>query len=169
MNIYSNTIKMLSQFQRRIRNLPNEIQNIIISYSYSPQNPYLLDDIKGFNKSLEILYDYINELEALHSYYFISAKDETHNELFNYIYYQMCDGTIMSINTYFFSRMFMYKPNKTYYYLFNENNSLDSQIRTIWGLFTNDERYDFIDYFSIEMADFDYQDEEDDAEEDFDF
>jgi hypothetical protein len=63
----------------------------------------------------------------------------------------------------------MYKPNKTYYYLFNENNSLDSQIRTIWGLFTNDERYDFIDYFSIEMADFDYQDEEDDAEEDFDF
>jgi hypothetical protein len=59
----------------------------------------------------------------------------------------------------------MYNANKSYYYLFNESNSLDSQIRTIWGLFTNEERYDFIDYISNEMVDFD----DDSDEEDFDF
>jgi len=61
----------------------------------------------------------------------------------------------------------MYTTNKPYYYLFNENNSLDSQIRAIWGLFTNAERYDFIDYLSFEMADF--EDDSDEDEEDFDF
>jgi len=61
----------------------------------------------------------------------------------------------------------MYMTNKPYYYLFNENNSLDSQIRAIWGLFTNAERYDFIDYLSFEMADF--EDDSDDDEEDYDF
>jgi len=159
--------RMLSPFQRKIRNLPNEIQHIIISYSYSPQQPVLLYDIKGFHQSIDILYDFINESENTHNYYFISAKDDIHNELFNYVYYNICEGTIDSVNTQFFYRSFMYTTNKPYYYLFNENNSLDSQIRAIWGLFTNAERYDFIDYLSFEMADF--EDDSDEDEEDFDF
>ena len=157
---------MLSPFQRKIRNLPNEIQHIIISYSYSPQKSVLLDDIKCFHISIDVLYDFINELEAIHNYYFISAKDEVHNELFDYVYYNICDGTLETLNTQFFCRSFMFNPNKSYYYLFNESNSLDSQIRTIWGLFTNEERYNFIDYISIEMADFE---DDSDEEEDFDF
>jgi hypothetical protein len=156
---------MFSSFQIKIRNLPNEIQHIILSYSYSPQKPIILEDIKVFHQSLDVLYDYINEFQTLNNYYFITSKDEIHNELFDYVYYNICDGTFESLNTHFFCRSFMYNANKSYYYLFNESNSLDSQIRTIWGLFTNEERYDFIDYISNEMVDFD----DDSDEEDFDF
>jgi hypothetical protein len=103
---------MLSPFQRKIRNLPNEIQHIIISYSYSPQKSVLLYDIIGFNQSLIVLYDYINEAETLQNYYFITAKDEIHNELFDYVYYNICDGTLETLNSQFFCRSFMFNPNK---------------------------------------------------------
>ena len=156
---------MVSKFQKNVRNLPNEIQNIILSYSYNTQPTALLEDIKGFRQSIDIIYDHINELEYNNNYYLISAKDEMNNELFNYIYYHICDGKMGSINNKFYYRLFMYNSNKKNYYLFNENNSLDSQIRAIWGLFTNDERYDFIDYYNyIEMYDL-----YDEIEEDFDF
>ena len=160
---------MLSSLQKNIGNLPNEIQQIILSYSYNQPPKELLDDIKGFNQTLDILYDFITELESNENFYFISAKDEIHNELFNYMYYHICDGKMDSINDHFFNRLFMYDSEKKSYYLFNENNSLGSEIRAIWGLFTNHERYDFIDYYSNEMQDLYQEIEEEIEEEDFDF
>lgn len=35
--------------QRNVRNLPNEIQDIIISYTYSPQSVPLLEDIRDYS------------------------------------------------------------------------------------------------------------------------
>jgi hypothetical protein len=154
---------MLSYLQKKIKALPTDIQNIIISYTYSPQKPCLLQDIISYNQSLEILNDFIDELEIQNNYYFFSAKDQTHNELLNYLFYYICDDSMNSVINIFWKRDFMYKNmhnKKTSYLLFKTfyQRTIDSQIRIIWGLLTLEERFDFIDCYSSEL----YSDEEDD-------
>lgn len=160
---------MLSPFQKKIQNLPQEIQNIIISYTYSPQSKMLLEDIQNYSETKEYLYEIIEEVEAQTNYYFTSAKDELHNELCNFIYYYLCDGTIEMVDSYFWRRYFMYGINNY------ENMSqiiidklsiypIDSQINIIWGLLVKEERYAFLDFYCSE-----FEGDEEQVEEDYDF
>jgi len=142
--------------QKSISNLPTDIQNHIISYTYSPQKRELLDDIISYNQSLEILYDYIDELEIQNNYYFVSAKDQTHNELLNYLFYYICDDSMNSVINIFWKREFMFQNmhNKTVSYLLFRTfyqRTIDSQIRIIWGLLLPEERYDFLECYSIDF------------------
>ena len=162
---------MLSTFQKNIQNLPKEIQNIIISYTYSPQPKILLEDIVNYSETKEYLYEIIEEVESQNAYYFTSAKDELHNELCNFIYYFLCDSTYEMVDSYFWRRYFMYGINNY------ENMSqiiidklsiypIDSQINIIWGLLVKEERYAFLDFYCSELQD-EYDEEQ--VEEDYDF
>jgi hypothetical protein len=147
--------------QKNIQNLPTDIQNIIISYTYSPQKPCLLEDIITYKQSLEVLIDFIDELEIQNNYYFVSAKDQTHNEILNYLFYYICDDSMNSVINIFWKRYFMYENmhNKTVSYLLFRTfyqRTIDSQIRIIWGLLIPEERYDFLDCYSRDL----YEDEE---------
>jgi len=160
---------MLSPFQKNIHRLPNEIQHIILSYTYSLQSKHLLEDIVNYSETKEYLYEIINEMEYQNNYYFTSAKDELHNEICNFIYYYLCDGTIQMVHIYFWRRYFMYG-------IYNSHNILniitdkltnypiDYQINFIWGLLVPEERYAFLDFY---INDFD--EDEDDIEEDYDY
>jgi hypothetical protein len=161
---------MLSLFQKNIQNLPQELQNHIISYTYSPQPKFLLEDIQNFTETKEYLYEIIDEMEYQNNFYFISAKDDLHNELCNFIYYYLCDGTLEMIHTYFWRRYFMYGIN------ISQNMSqiiidklsiypIDSQINIIWGLLVKEERYSFLDFYTSEYE----EDQYDAVEEDYDF
>jgi hypothetical protein len=160
----------LSPFQKNIHRLPNEIQHIILSYTYSPQSKNLLEDIVNYSETKEYLYQLIEEVEAQANYYFTSAKDEIHNEICNFIYYYLCDGTIQMVHIYFWRRYFMhgiYNSHDISNYIIDKlsNYSIDYQINFIWGLLVPEERYAFLDYY---INDFE-SDGDEAVEEDYDF
>lgn len=141
--------------QKRIRNLPNEIQYIILSYTYSPQPKYILEDIRNYFETREYLYEIIDEVETQNTYYFISAKDEIHNEICNFIYYYLCDGTIEMISQYIWRRYIMYQlftTNHISEILTDRiyNYSIDTQIRIFWGILLPIERNKFLDLYISE-------------------
>jgi len=152
-------------FQKNIQNLPIELQNIIISYTYSPQPMPLLRDIRDFYDSISLVYTYIEETDALQAYYLNSAIDDFHNELHTYIHYYLYDGTMENISEYFWKRYFMYRTmdithiSRLIMERMNEY-PINSQLRIIWGLFTPEERCEFIDF---------YEEEYFEEEEDYDF
>jgi len=150
--------------QKRVQNLPNEIQYIILSYTYSPQPKYLLEDMQNYFETREYLYEIIDEVESQKLYYFTSAKDEIHNEICNFIYYYLCDGTMEMISKYIWRRYIMYKlfTNKHISELLTEriyNYTIDSQIRIFWGILLPNERNKFLDLY---ISDYDELFEEED-------
>jgi len=162
----------INDFQKKIRSLPNEIQYIILSYTYCPQPTLLLEDIQNYSETKEYLYEMIEEVESRNEYYFASAKDEIHNEICNFIYYYLCDGTIQMVNMYFWRRYFMYRINNSQNISNNvldklSNYNIDSQINFIWGLLVKEERYAFLDFYTSDLG-IDL-DEEEEEEEDYDF
>ena len=158
---------MLSHLQKRIQRLPTDIQNIIISYTYSPQQENLLEDIRNYKETKDYLYEIIDEVESIQTYYLTSAKDEIHNELCNFIYYYLCDGSIEMINIYFWRRYFMYK------YITDQKIShividlisyypIDCQINILWGFLIPEERNTFLDLYTTEYAELFEEEEEQD-------
>jgi hypothetical protein len=163
---------MLSPFQKNIHRLPNEIQYIILSYTYSPQQKALLEDILDYSQTIDIIYDYMNEPDYLDNHILVSPEDEIQNELYNYIHYYLCDGSLEMVAKIFWKRYFMfcsipieripkYKLVNFVYY------PLTMQIRFIWGLLLPSERNEFLDFYEEEM--FLYEDDEEEYEEDYDF
>ena len=159
---------MFSPLQKRIQNLPSDIQNIIISYTYSPQEKNILEDIRNYKETKEYLYEIIEEVETAQIYYLTSAKDEIHNELCNFIYYYLCDGSIEMINIYFWRRYFMYKyitDQKISHIVIDliSNYSIDCQINILWGFLIPEERNTFLDLYTTEYAEL-FEEEEDQDE-----
>ena len=160
----------LSTFQKNIRNLPQEIQNIIISYTYSPQPQNLIKDIQNYSETKEYLYEIIEETETRNDYYFTSAKDEVHNEICNFIYYYLYDGSNEFIHLYFCQRFFMYKNISDKSISRNIIDKLcdypiNSQINILWGMLIPEERNSFLDLYITEYSEL-FEEEE---EEDYDF
>jgi len=170
---------MLSpRFQKQIHSLPNEIQQKIISYTYCPKPRELLADIHNNFESLNILYDYVDHLEFIGRHYFITAEDEVHNEILNFIFYNLYDGHMETIGNLFWKRSIIYSQISVRNPLLSVNQichhlleklylfPIDSQIRILWGLLVPNERNEFLELYSTEYRDI-LQEEE--QEEDFDF
>jgi len=170
---------MLSpRFQQKVQELPNEIQQKIISYTYSPKPRELLADIRNNFESFNILYDYVDHLEFIGRHYFITAEDEVHNEILNFIFYNLYDGHMETIGNLFWKRSIIYSQISVRNPLLSVNQichhlleklylfPIDSQIRILWGLLVPNERNEFLELYSTEYRDI-LQEEE--QEEDFDF
>ena len=161
---------MLSTLQKQVKKLPNEIQHIIISYTYQPQSKQLLEDVHNFTQSIHIIEDFINQLDIKNHLYFISVKEIT-NELLNFIYFYLSKGILINLDYCFFTRIFMYKNKNidNFFYLINQKYSLESQIRILWGLLYTHERNEFINY----ITDLHYYDDLpeliEEEEEDYDY
>jgi hypothetical protein len=165
----TNTLYLL---QQNIQHLPIELQHHILSYTYSPQPKHLLEDIQNYSETKEYLYEIIEEVDTRNAYYFITAKDEIHNELCNFIYYYLCDGTLEMVHAYFWRRYIIYGLNTDKFishiifgtiYIY----PIDYKINFIWALLLPEERYAFLDFYSNEYAELFEEDEED--EEDYDY
>ena len=152
--------------QRNVRNLPNEIQHIIISYTYSPQSVHLLEDIRDYSKTIQTVYDYLDEIDLLNSFYLETAIDDIHDQLHTYIYYYICNGNINEVTNMYWKRYIMYQSmeNEDILRLLIERVNeypLYSQIRILWGLLLPTERDIFLDiiiaeYFEEEEEDYDF-------------
>ena len=159
-----------SSFQKNVHSLPNEIQYIILSYTYSPQPTNLLQDIRDFSETIDILYDYMDEPEHHDNQVLVSAEDDLHNELYIYIHYYLCDGSLEMVIERFWRRYFMFcsMPSERIpkYQLVNfVYYPLTMQMRFIWGLLLPSERNEFLDFYEEDF----FIDEEEEAEEDYDF
>ena len=157
---------MLTPFQKNIQILPIDIQNHILSYTYSPQPQTLLEDIQNYSQTKQYLYEIIEETETQNAYYFTSAKDEIHNELCNFIYYYLYEGSNEFLNIYFWSRNIMYKKITIDFItkiIMDKlcDYSIDSQINILWGLLNPAERNTFLDLYITEYSEFFEEEEED--------
>ena len=172
---------LYSRFQRQVHSLPNEIQQQIISYTYCPKPRELLADIRNYFESFNILYDYVEHLEFIGRHYFITPEDEVHNEMLNYIFYNLYDGHMETIGNLFWKRSIIYSQISNRNPLLSVNQichhlleklylfPIDSQIRILWGLLVPDERSEFLQLYSTEYLLEEDTDEEDDEEEEEDF
>jgi hypothetical protein len=148
-----------------LRRLPKELVIQIWSYTYSPQSPILLADIR----------DYLRSLDYIQYYYFDKYMENGFDEylywmvhdIFGYIAFFSYDEDRSLYNTFWrraiqCSQLTLDKLSEYIYRL--EHNSVDTQIRLLWGLLYPEERADYID--SIEYFDNEVDEE---GEEDFDF
>ena len=165
----------ISPFQKRIHCLPNEIQYHILSYTYTSQQKALLEDIRDFSETLQLLQYYTEELPYLENNVLVSAADDIHNELYVYIHYYLCDGSLEMVANMFWKRYFMFYPmtieRMSNYQIVNFTEyPLNTQIRFVWGLLLPSERNEFLDFYEEDLFFDDEEDEdEDEDEEDYDF
>jgi hypothetical protein len=131
-----------------IRKLPQDIVDYIIPYTYQLQNKPLLEDIKNYNETKELILD-------LYYNYWIVNLEETDPE----DKYWFVNDLIGFINNY---QATMYGYTDNFYNTFRRNQYLqtcesinsyvsnletkpvDSQINIFWALLTPKERNEFI-------------------------
>uniref|UniRef100_A0A6C0HTK8 Uncharacterized protein n=1 Tax=viral metagenome TaxID=1070528 RepID=A0A6C0HTK8_9ZZZZ len=133
--------------------LPEDvIFNCIIPYTYSPQSKELLNDIRSFTNTLELISTiYYNEWIIHYQEQEPEDKNWLINDIFNYL------------RSYSVSALFLQNPNivKLWYRLYSINTDFKSErildkipvecgIRRFWGIFTPDERNDFIKIYGSE-------------------
>ena len=131
--------------------LPTEIINIIISYTYSLQSNDLLEDIKHFSLTKKLLYkSYYNYWKK--TYY----PEEYKNWLFNDVlgFANNNQAIMWGYTEEFFtilSRNIRLTNNQSIenYMLLKEHKDVDSLFNIFWGLFTIQERENFIHYRNI--------------------
>jgi hypothetical protein len=136
--------------------LPMDIINQIIPYTYLLQSKELLEDIRSYyisKKSIEDIY-----FNIFFDDYFVDDKVDKSwliNDLFAFAndYNPTMFGFVDSFYD-IFSRNRMLK--KDFYKINNfigllENNSIEKQINIFWGLFTPEERNDFIDIANMKI------------------
>jgi len=132
--------------------LPEDIIfNCIIPYTYCPQSKELLNDIRSFTNTLEIISTiYYNEWIIHYKEQEPEDKNWLINDIFNYskkglIHYQPnvlnLWYRLYSINTDFKSERYIKILDKM---------PVEFGIRKFWGIFTLDERNDFIKKYSSE-------------------
>ena len=136
--------------------LPMDIIKQIIPYTYSLQSKELLEDIRSYyisKKSIEDIY-----FNIFFDDYFVDDKVDKSwliNDLFAFAndYNPTMFGFVDSFYD-IFSRNRMLK--KDFHKINNfigllENNSIEKQINIFWGLFTPEERNDFIDIANMKI------------------
>jgi len=126
--------------------LPAELHRHILSYTYSPQPKYLLEDIRNYHATLRIVKDMYNNSGTSEN------DDEADNWIINDMYGWLNNDT-PTMNGYVdnFIRTIHRYP---YYHLFDKNidniiyilgkNPANNEIRILWGLLTPTERQTFI-------------------------
>ena len=132
-----------------LNSLPTELINIIISYTYTLQSKDLLEDIKHFSLTKEQLYN------SYYNYWKDNWPEEYKDWLFNDILgfannnkpimWGYTEGlyTILSRNI----RLTNNQSIEKYMLLQDqEHKNVDSLFNIFWGLFTIEEREDFINY-----------------------
>jgi len=126
--------------------LPEEILHRIQSYSYSPQNPQLLDDIRNFTQTRNILFmlyrEMFNEweqeddIEVEYGLWIVNDiirfMNSDHATLLGYVdnFYHIFLRTYQ-----------LHTETQVYNYIsILQNKPLMNQINTFWGILTPDER-----------------------------
>jgi hypothetical protein len=127
------------------KGLPLELVQIILRYTWEPQPQILLDDIASYTNSLRIL------LKAYYIYWNVLEPDEYINWLENDIIRYANSGRLTNLGPHpkmqdILSRSFMHLKLKGLPIYNNKGKRL--QVKTIinifWGLFTVEERDEFI-------------------------
>lgn len=131
-----------------IRKLPQDIVDYIIPYTYHLQNKQLLEDIKNFNETKELISDlyynywiiHMEEAEQEHKYWLI-------NDIFAYInnYEAIMYGYVDKFYKFFQrnQRLRTYEAIENYVTIL-ETKPVDSQINILWSLLTPKERVEFV-------------------------
>lgn len=161
---------MEKSFVRKIQNLSNDLQQKILSYTYSLQPQNLLQDIQDCRESLECTKEYyfIKHMIEVEDFYHKTDLNWLLDDIFEYI-----SNNIFRIHYYDFWRRLYMLRNKceldiNYYVatIFYEKD-IETQINILWGILTPPERQDII-YFGIELIETD-SDLEDELQDDFDY
>ena len=147
----------------RVAMLPNEIQYKIMSYSISPQSPLLCEDIRDYSTTLIQIY------KCYYSFYIENSPEEEPedkiwliNDIYSYIndYYPICLG----YRQHFYEiirRAFIFRDLSdrkienildTYFTGLVDNNNINREINSIWGLLRPEER-DHFTHFSVKDMD----------------
>jgi len=137
-----------------IQKLPSDIKNHIIPYTYSIQSKELRQDIKSY---------FLTKLIVSKIYYgiwFDDVDEESDkcwliNDLFAFAndYNPTIFGYVDSFYN-ILSRNIMLKNNNENiitYIVKLENEKIEKQINILWGLFTPEERSDFIDIANMKI------------------
>jgi RNAse (barnase) inhibitor barstar len=132
----------------KIFDLPIDVINHIIPYTYSVQPKELLEDIRSYYDTKKIIEKiYFN---SFYDDFFIDDKVNKCwliNDLFafenNHNFYNIFSRNIMLKKD--------YEKNK--FFIGNlENKKIEIQINIFWGLFTPEERNEFIDIVNMDIA-----------------
>lgn len=140
----------------KFSDLPLDVINQIIPYTYSVQPKVLLEDIRSYyntKKSIEKIY-----FNTFYDDFFIDDKVDKCwliNDLFAFAndYNATIFGFVDSFYN-IFSRNIMLKNDFEKIKLFIsqlENRKIELQINIFWGLFTPEERNDFIDIANMKI------------------
>lgn len=131
-----------------IKKLPEDIINLIIPYTYSVQTKELIDDVQTYFSKKKII-SRIYSRWWFDSYEENADKNWLHNDLIAFAndYYATMFGFRESFYN-IFSRNIMLKKDKDKVISFIvhlENEKVEKQINIYWGLFTPEEREEFIE------------------------
>ena len=119
------------------KGLPLELVQIILQYTYCPQPQILLDDIASYTNSLPII------LKAYYIYWNVVEPDEYINWLENDIIRYANLGPHPKMQD-IIGRSFMHLKLKGLPIYNNKRLQPKTIINIFWGLFTVEERNDFI-------------------------
>lgn len=127
-----------------IYKLPREIIDIIISYTYNPQPAELLEDIRHFNCSRELIYSLF-----IHNYHSSQYKYLLSHDLVYFVNGKnIIDIGYAESFFDFFTRHVLINSIEQVepYFLQIESIPVESEINIIWGLLTPQERSNFINF-----------------------
>ena len=137
-----------------IRKLPEDIIQYIIPFTYSIQSKEIIEDIKSYFYGKKMVTSIYYEM-WYDSYEENADKNWLINDLFSFA--NDYNPTMFGFKESFyniFSRNIMLKKdeNKVISYIVNlENEKVDNQINIFWGIFTPEEREDFIEIANIKI------------------
>jgi hypothetical protein len=136
-----------------INRLPNDIINYIIPYTYNFQNKELLEDIKNYNKTKCILYNYYYNLWI--NFYGENEPEDKYwliNDLIAYSndYHATMNGYVNKFYN-IWHRNFFFKTREEIDIYFEkiQKKEVESQINILLGLMMPEERDEVINYFHV--------------------
>ena len=137
-----------------IKKLPEDIISLIIPYTYSLQSKELIDDIQTYFSKKKII-------TRIYSKWWFDSNEENadknwlHNDLISFA--NDYNATMFGFKESFyniFSRNIMLKKDEKKidkYIVRLENEKVEKKINIFWGLFTPEEREDFIDIANMKI------------------
>uniref|UniRef100_A0A6C0HYZ9 Uncharacterized protein n=1 Tax=viral metagenome TaxID=1070528 RepID=A0A6C0HYZ9_9ZZZZ len=156
--------------------LPNELVLKIWSYTYSPQPSNLLEDIRDYSSSFDVIcYYYFTKLmeDYGNDFLFHTYINWAIHDIVDYISFFKNDYEIILNETDYsvWRRCFQCKNMNTlelegFIYKFEKGSLDNTKLRFLWGLLQPNERKEFIEDYEEFLFD---DEEEEDEEEDFDY
>jgi len=140
------TYLLINRMNKYMKRLPEEVINLIIPYTYLPQNENLQKDIISYTYSLNVIINIFKERYQL-------LIENNNKVLFNHLLFHIYNFMIGLKNTYSNCQHIFFKIYNRNYKKnisnFNSNyniNNLKNEFtfRVYWGLLTPDERNQFI-------------------------